>query len=92
MDQDVKPKKPPGPNNPEKASVFVTELDKAVDTFAEKIHSYDRYQVEEAYGDFVDTYYNLLTNVEDYYKDASAQTVLDLVDDNMCTMFWMETE
>ena len=41
MDQNIKPKKPPRPNNPEKASAFVTELDKAVDTFAVKIHSYD---------------------------------------------------
>ena len=68
------------------------ELDKAVETFASKIHSYDRYKVEVAYSDFVEQYYDLLSEVEDYYKDASVQGVLDLLEDKICKMLRVETE
>ena len=68
--KDTKLKQKPGPNNPEQAEEFATKLKKAVDLFENRIHSYDRYDTEKAYPDFVDTYHKLLSQVEDCYKPA----------------------
>ena len=40
--------------------------------------------VENAYADFVGEYYELLSNVEDYYIDASTEGVLDIIEDRQC--------
>ena len=36
----------PGPNNPEEAKQFKEDLKKVVDLFENRIHSFDRYEVE----------------------------------------------
>ena len=77
-------KKKPGPNNPEAASEFMIEINKAADKFTEIIHSYEPYKIQDAYSDFVLRYYKLLVQVEDYFIDASMEAVLELVDDTTC--------
>ena len=60
--KDTKPKMKPGLNNPQQAEAFTTRLKDAVDLF---IHTYDRYESERAYPEFVATYHKLLSEVED---------------------------
>ena len=84
-------KKKPGPNNPEEASKFMEEVSKAVDHFAATIHQYKPYSIQCAYKDFINTYYRLLCDIEDYFKDASTKQVLELIDDTICKMMRMQT-
>ena len=77
-------KKNPGPNNPKEASKFIEEVNKAVDHFTTTIHQYKPY--------LINTYYQLLCNIEDYFKDASSTQVLDLIDETTCKMMHMQTE
>ena len=83
-DVDIQLKEKPGPNNSKEAEEFVK--------FTETIHSYEPYKIEDAYTDFVTRHYYLLCDVEDYFKNASIQGVLDIVDDTMCKMLRMEME
>ena len=50
------------------------------------IHSYEPYKIEDTYTDFVTQYYDLLSEVEDYFKDTSITAVPELVDDTTCKM------
>ena len=85
-------KKKPGPNNPEEASRFVQEVDKVVQKFADTVHQYKPYSIQNAYSDFIKRYFNLLCDVEDYYKDASITTVLEFIDDTTCKILQVEAE
>ena len=85
-------KKKPGPNNPEEATKFVQEVDKAVQKFMDTVHQYEPYSIQNAYSDFIENYYNLLCEVEDYYKDASISDVLELINDTTCKILCVETE
>ena len=49
----------PGPNNPEEAEQFKEDLNKVVDLFKNRIHSYNHYEVEWAYPKFIDKYAKL---------------------------------
>ena len=60
--------------------------------FAEIMHQYKPYSTENAYTDFVTDYYDLLCTIEDYFKDTSIETVLELVDDTTCKILRVETE
>ena len=94
IDTDTKEdaKKKPGPNNPEEASRFIEEVSKAVDHFMATIHQYEPYSIQFTYKDFINTYYRLLCDIEDYFKDASTKQVLELIDDTTCKMMRMQTE
>ena len=72
-------KKKPGPNNPGEAMKFVQEVDKVVQKLTDTVHQYKPYSIQNAYSDFIERYYDLLCEVEDYYKDASISDVLELV-------------
>ena len=48
------------------------------------INGYDRYKQEDAYREFVRKYVKELKTLDDYFKDASPQTVLDIIDDKLC--------
>ena len=85
-------KKKPGPNNPEEATRFVQEVDKAVQKFTDTVHQYEPYSIQNAYSDFIERYYNLLCEVEDYYKDASISDVLELINDTTCKILHIQTE
>ena len=85
-------KKKPGPNNPEEATRFVQEVDKAVKKFADTVHQDELYSIQNVYSDFIGKYFDLLCDVEDYYKDASIATVLELIDDTTCKILRVETE
>ena len=85
-------KKKPGPNNPEEATRFVQEVDKAVQKFTAIVHQYEPYSIQNAYSDFIERYYDLLCDVEDYYKDASISDVLELINDTTCKILCTETE
>ena len=39
----------PGPSNPNEASVFVSEIKKATDQFAQIIHFYEPYKIQDVY-------------------------------------------
>ena len=62
-----------------------------VDLFEARIHTYDRYETEKAYPEFVATYHKLLSEVEDYYKHAIPSVVLDIIPDKMAKMMLIET-
>ena len=49
-------KKKPGPNNPEAATEFVTKVNTMANRFAEIMHQYEPYSIENAYTDFVTDY------------------------------------
>ena len=82
----------PGPNNPDVTSAFVSKIKKATDQFAQIIHSYEPYKIQDAYSDYVLRYYELLVQVEDYFLDASMKTVLELINNMTCKCMRMETE
>ena len=84
-------KKKPGPNNPEEATKFVQEVDKVVQKFTDTVHQYKPYSIQKAYSDFIKRYYNLLCEVEDYYKDASISDVHELMDDTTYKILRVET-
>ena len=86
-----KPKLKPGPINPEQAGEFATKLTKTVDLFKTRIYSYDRYETEKTYPEFVNIYLKLLSEVEDYYSNAKASIVLDTIPDKMAKMLRIET-
>ena len=70
-DADIQLKKKPGLNNPEEAEEFGKQFKITVDKFPEVIYSYEPYKIKYTYTDFVTRYYDLLADVEDYFKDAS---------------------
>ena len=88
----VDTKKKPGLNNPEEATRFVQEVDKVVQKFVDTVHQYEPYSIQNAYSDFIERYFDLLCEVEDYYKDASIATVLERIDDTTCKILQVETE
>ena len=87
--KDVKTKLRPGLNNLERAGEFATKLTAAVDLFESRIHSYNRCDTEKDYPEFVDTYLELLSEVEDYYGNAKASIFLDTVEDKVAKMLKM---
>ena len=90
--KDTQPKLKPGPHNPEQASEFVSKIKEATDQFTQIIHSYEPYKIQDVYSDYVLRYYELLVQVEDYFLDASTETVLELVNNMMCKYMRMVTE
>ena len=60
--------------------------------FTDTVHHNKPYSIQNAYSDFIERYYNLLCEVEDYYKDASVSNVLELIDDTTCKILHIETE
>ena len=60
--------------------------------FTDTVHQYEPYSIQNAYSDFFKRYYDLLCEVEDYYKDASVSDVLELIDDTTCKILRVETE
>ena len=70
-DVNIQLKKKPGPNNPEEAEEFAKQINITVNKFVETIHSYEPYKIKDAYTDFATRYYDLLCEVEDYFKNAS---------------------
>ena len=85
-------KKKPSPSYPEEASQLVDEINKASEQFMQTIHQYEPYSIQDAYSDFMGTYSEKLSHIEDYFKDASIQGVLDLVDDTTCKIMRVDTE
>ena len=90
MPQDFKKK--PGPNNPKAASQFIDDINKAANQFAWTINQYGLYSIQDAYSDFVGMYFEKLSQIEDYFKDASIQGVLDLVSNTTCKIMTVDTE
>ena len=56
------------------------------------VHQYKPYSIQNAYSDFIKRYYDLLCEVEDYYKDASISNVLELINDTTCKILHIKTE
>ena len=86
------PKTKPGSNNPKQAEAFSTHLKDTVDLFEARIHTYDRYETEKACPEFVSTYHKLLSEVEDYYKHAILNVVLDIIPDKMAKMMRLNAQ
>ena len=84
-----KPK--PGPNNPDKARQFITDLNTALDLFKNHIHSHNLFDMENAYPDFISTYHKLLSRVDDYYSHADKETVLTTIKDVQCKLILVDT-
>ena len=71
-------------NNPEEAAKFVTNITILVEDFMIDINGYDWYKQENAYPEFVRKNVKELKTLDDYFKDASTKTVLDIIDDKLC--------
>ena len=71
-------------NNPEEAVQFVTNITILVEDFMIDINGYDSYKQEDAYPEFVRKYVKELKTLDDYFKDTSTKTVLDIIDDKLC--------
>ena len=71
-------------NNLEEAVKFVTKITILVEDFMIDINRYDRYKQEDTYPEFVRKYVKELKTLDDYFKDASTKTVLDIIDDKLC--------
>ena len=77
--------KEPRPNNPEEAKEYQKQTKKALQKFAERIHSFDRYQHQSAYEFYVHDVLNELLHTDNsYYKNVEIQPVLDTIHDKMC--------
>ena len=73
------------------AEAFSTQLKDAVDLFEIRIHTYDRYETENTYPEFVATYHKVLSKDEDYYKHAIPSVVVDIIFNKMAKMMREET-
>ena len=71
-------------NNPEEAAKFVANITILVQDFMIDINRYDWYKQEDACPEFVRKYVKELKTLDDYFKDASTTTVLDIIDDKLC--------
>ena len=71
-------------NNPEDAVKVIHSIVTLVDRFMADINGYDHYKQEEAYTKFIRKYVKELRNLDDYFKDASPSTILNIIDDKMC--------
>ena len=85
-------KKRPGPINPIQAAAFVTATTTSIDKFITTIHKYELYTLQSCYETLIDEYYQELIQIEDYFKDADKDLVLDLVDDKTCKVIRVETQ
>ena len=85
-------KRRPGPINPIQAATFVTTTTTSIDKFVTTIHNYKPYTLQSCYETLTDEYYQELIKIEDYFKDADKNLVLDLVDDKTCKIIHVETQ
>ena len=85
-------KKRPGPINPIQAAAFITATTTSIDKFVTTIHNYEPYALQSCYETLIDKYYQELIQIEDYFKDADKNLVLDLVDDKTCKVIHVETQ
>ena len=85
-------KKRPGPISPIQMVAFVTATTTSIDKFITTIHNYEPYALQSCYETLIDEYYQELIQIEDYFKDADKDLVLDLVDDKTCKVIHVETQ
>ena len=85
-------KKRLGPINPIQAAVFVTATTTSIDKFVTTIHNYEPYALQSCYETLIDEYYQELIQIEDYFKDADKNLVLDLVDNKTSKIIHVETQ
>ena len=85
-------KKRPGPINPIQAAAFITATTTSIDKFITTIHNYKLYALQSCYETLLDEYYQELIQIEDYFKDADKDLVLDLVDNKTCKVICVETQ
>ena len=85
-------KKRPGPISPIQAAAFVTATTTSIDKFITTMHNYEPYALQSCYETLIDEYYQELIQIEDYFKDADKDLVLDLVDDKTCKVICVETQ
>ena len=85
-------KKRPGPINHIQAAAFITATTISIGIFVTTIHNYELYALQSCYENLIDEYYQELIQIEDYFKDADKNLVLDLVDDKTCKIICVETQ
>ena len=85
-------KKRPDPINPIQAAAFITATTTSIDKFITKIHNYELYALQSYHETLIDEYYQELIQIEDYFKDADKELVLDVVDDKTCKVICVETQ
>ena len=85
-------KKRPGPINSTQAAAFITATTASIDKFVTTIHNYEPYALQSCSETLIDEYYQELIKIEDYFKDADKNLVLDLVDDKTCKIICVETQ
>ena len=85
-------KKRPDPINPIHAAAFITATTTSIDKFITTIHNYEPYALQSCYETLIDEYYQELIQIEDYFKDADKELVLDVVDDKTCKVICVDSE
>ena len=85
-------KKRPGPINSIQAAAFITATTTSIDKFITTIHNYETYALQSCYETLIDEYYQELIQIEEYFKDADKDLVLDLVDLKTCKIIRVETQ
>ena len=73
-------------------AAFVTATTTSIDKFVTKIHNYGPYALQSCYETLIDEYNQELIKIEDYFKDADKNLVLDLVDNKTCKIIHLETQ
>ena len=74
------------------AAAFVTATTTSIDKFITTIHNYEPYALQSFYETLIGEYYKELIQIEDYFKDADKDLVLDLVDNKTCKVICVETQ
>ena len=85
-------KKRSGSINPIQVAAFITATTTSIDKFITTIHNYEPYALLSCYETLIDEYYQELIQIEDYFKDADKDLVLDLVDDKTCKAIHVKTQ
>ena len=79
-------RKRPGPINPIQVAAFDTATTASIDKFVTTVYNYEPYALQSCYETLIDEYYQQLVKIEDYFKEADKNLVLDLVDDKTCKL------
>ena len=86
-DPDSGPSKP-SHKNPEEAAHYLKDIMTNIDVCMEKILSFDRYAVEDAYQNYIFNLHKQIMELDNkYFKYTSVDTVLDTIPDKKCKLF-----
>ena len=84
-------KKKLAPNNKDQVEQFMTQTNKVVECFLQKLHNSEPCAIKEAYQVLITEYHQYLLGIEDYFHDADRTVLFDIIDDKSCEVLKMKT-